>query len=146
MARRSRSSRSRINNFRETRRDVSIPSLNYPSRRLPRLLPRLVAASGEDHRVHLPKNAIRRLRNLAAVPVRPRVRFRSLPRNAKAYRDVYLGGLRSKSLSFDFVLPRDAVVCARRKIRREVIFAKGKAGRGGQRKPRFNERSKLVCR
>lgn len=122
--------------------DIAKPTL----RRLPRLLPIFVATSGEDHRVHLPRQSIRRLRSLSGASISPVVRFRSVPRNVKSIRDVYSRGVASRHMSFDFVLPRSAVVCARRKIRKEVIFAKGKAGRGGQRRPRRNARSYLVCR
>lgn len=51
-----------------------------------------------------------------------------------------------RSLRVSFGLPLDAVICARRKIRREVIFAAGGAGRRGRRyRPRFNETSKYRC-
>ena len=52
---------------------------------------------------------------------------------------------RVPALHVRYVVPRDAVICARRKIRKEVIFAKGKAGRGGQRRPRRNDYSNVVC-
>lgn len=44
------------------------------------------------------------------------------------------------------VLPRSAVICARRRSRKEVMFATGNAGRRGQRKPHRNENSNLRCR
>lgn len=38
----------------------------------------------------------------------------------------------------------DVMVCVRRKQRREVLFAKGRAG-GNHKKPRFTEDSKYIC-
>lgn len=38
------------------------------------------------------------------------------------------------------------LACVRRKARKEVMFAKNKAGRAGQRKPRFNWLSKISCK
>lgn len=43
-------------------------------------------------------------------------------------------------------LPAAALVCVRRKQRREVIFARGYAGSAGQRRPRYNSNSTLICR
>lgn len=38
------------------------------------------------------------------------------------------------------------LVCVRRGTRKEVMFAKGKAGKKGQRKPRFNYYSSISCK
>lgn len=38
----------------------------------------------------------------------------------------------------------DVMVCVRRKQRKEVLFAKGRAG-GNHKKPRFTEESKYIC-
>lgn len=43
-----------------------------------------------------------------------------------------------------FDVPRETLVCVRRKQRREVIFAMGAQG-GGHRRPRRNESSDLRC-
>lgn len=45
-----------------------------------------------------------------------------------------------------FQNPDKVLICARRQIRREVMHAFGKAGRGGQKSPKFNEYSKISCR
>jgi len=45
-----------------------------------------------------------------------------------------------------FVNPENVAVCVRRKIRKEVLFAKRKTGKRGQKKPRFNWFSKVSCR
>lgn len=45
------------------------------------------------------------------------------------------------------VLPREAVVCVRRSVRREVMFATGRGGRRGSQRPhRRNETSAIHCR
>jgi len=38
-----------------------------------------------------------------------------------------------------------AILCVRRRIRKEVLHAFKKTGKGGNRKPRFTERSKIKC-
>lgn len=43
-----------------------------------------------------------------------------------------------------FVQP-DLFVCARRQIRKEVLHAFGKSGKGGQKSPRYNSTSKIRC-
>lgn len=42
--------------------------------------------------------------------------------------------------------PKALAVCLRRSIRKEVIFAKNKAGKTGQKKPKFNYLSRISCR
>lgn len=46
-----------------------------------------------------------------------------------------------------FTSPRAVLVCVRRKIRKEIMHALGRTGRGGvgNRTPRFNARSKVRC-
>lgn len=44
-----------------------------------------------------------------------------------------------------FHQPERIAICVRRKQRKEVLFAKKKAGKRGQRKPRFNKWSKVRC-
>lgn len=45
-----------------------------------------------------------------------------------------------------FNSPSSVLVCVRRKSRREVLFAKGKGGRRGQRRPKRNIWSSIKCR
>lgn len=42
--------------------------------------------------------------------------------------------------------PSRVAICVRRKIRREVMFARGKTGRRGQKRPKFNWFSRIACR
>lgn len=44
-----------------------------------------------------------------------------------------------------FQQPRRVLVCVRRKMRRQVMFAKGGAGRKRMRKPRYSEFSNVRC-
>lgn len=45
-----------------------------------------------------------------------------------------------------FELPKQVVVCVRRKTRREVLFARGGAGRRKMRKPHLSPDSNVQCR
>ena len=44
-----------------------------------------------------------------------------------------------------FFDPEKVVVCLRRSIRKRIMFALQKAGRGGQKRPRWNEDSYIRC-
>lgn len=50
------------------------------------------------------------------------------------------------SARIGFDRPQSMSICERRKRRREVMFARRKNGRGGQRKPRWSEYSYLSCK
>lgn len=54
---------------------------------------------------------------------------------------------RSRSVPFGvgFVTPHKVLLCVRRKLRREVMFAKGGAGRRRMRKPNRNYYSDVRC-
>lgn len=45
-----------------------------------------------------------------------------------------------------FHAPRETLVCLRRQMRKEVLHALGMSGKGGQRSPKFNWRSKISCK
>lgn len=96
----------------------------------------------EDRRRYHPHGFNRSYRALDGRRLVPRHRIRStryvLPNDVRAF--PILADLRSYR-----ELPRDAVICARRRIRREVILALGYGGRRGQRKPRFNPDSDVRC-
>ncbi|AZL82957.1 hypothetical protein [Apis mellifera associated microvirus 51] len=49
-------------------------------------------------------------------------------------------------LKIGFGNPSRVLVCVRRRIRKEVLFARRKTGRVGQRRPRFNFYSQISCR
>jgi len=44
-----------------------------------------------------------------------------------------------------FDVPENVIICARRKIRKQVMHAFNNSGRGGQRKPRRNNNSDIRC-
>lgn len=48
--------------------------------------------------------------------------------------------------TLSFAAPDKVLVCVRRRRRKEVLFAKNKAGKRGQRKPRRNYWSSISCR
>lgn len=118
--------------------------------RLPRLLPLLVQHSGEDRRFYAPSKLNRVYRSLSGVTVAPRPRFwRDYINARQAFRPRNVAYSASPSrrssvrdLDVRLFLPPDAVVCARRKIRRSVIFARG---RGGTRVRKSVSRSQILC-
>lgn len=72
-------------------------------------------------------------------PIPMTVRARPAVIQAKANFKKYLP-------SVTFSAPKDAVVCVRRKIRKEVLFAKGSAGSSRRRnRPHYNFSSTLKC-
>ena len=128
------------------------PSLRVVARRdtfpiANRRLPRLIALSGEDHRRFHPMRENRPLKRLDGSPAFLRLRLRTF-RNLKRVRNLALRPRRRSMdrLQVELAIPRDAVICARRRVRKSVLFAKRKAGRGGQRPPRRNFNSQIVCR
>lgn len=73
----------------------------------------------------------------AARVVVPRTRSRSAVDGAKA---------RTLPHQLTFAAPDRVLICVRRKRRKEVLFAKRKAGKRGQRKPRRNYWSAISCK
>lgn len=51
----------------------------------------------------------------------------------------------SGPVRLSFTAPRDTIVCVRRSTRKEVLFAKNKTGKRGQRKPRRTPWSNYKC-
>lgn len=54
-------------------------------------------------------------------------------------------GARLGRAQLAFTLPGETLVCIRRRRRKEVLFAKRKAGRAGQRRPRRSPFSGVKC-
>lgn len=76
----------------------------------------------------------------------PLQRVLKVPKTIKAKSAKIKAKVKPWSLSVSFGLPKDAVVCVRRKIRKEVLHALKKAGKFGRRKkPKFNYNSKYRC-
>ena len=112
-------------------------------RRLPRrrLLQTLVTLTGEDQRRYHPYETTRQYSTISGRHIRPYavVAFstrKPVARSSNALKESY---------KVNFYLPSSAVLCARRKIRREVLFANNKTGKVGQRPPRYNHNSTINC-
>ena len=67
-------------------------------------------------------------------------------RTSSSFQSPFLPSLSSVPISVGFQAPKQVAICIRRKVRREVIFAKGKAGRGVRRRlPTRNFYSEVPC-
>lgn len=129
MARRGGSSSKRM-------RAASAKSYSFANPRLLRRFvpPRFVTAV-EDRRTYHPLGVFRPAATLGDLRARTVV-----PRAArKASRFVVPSGLR-------FMVPERVAICARRKVRKEVMHALGRAGSGGMRKPRRKWFSAISCK
>lgn len=98
---------------------VEVPEINFPSLSLPRahVLPQTDAFARK-----FPRERVLSGEALAKSPVRPTVNLKAL-----------------------YYVRPDVMVCVRRKQRKEVLFALGRAG-GSHKKPRYTEESKIICR
>lgn len=126
------------------RRDAS----DISNRRLPLLnnyvpynpLPSTFLTEIEDRRqwhplgVNRPARSFNRAQHTLQVPKYPK-------RQGRAFRPY-----KWPTAQIGFTQPDQVLVCVRRKQRREVLHALKKAGRGGQRRPRYNLYSKITCR
>lgn len=100
----------------------------------------------EDRRSYHPEGTYRpaRLFNES----RHRLRAISASRSRSVARSRYRApqGFGQLVHSVGFVRPQKVLICVRRKIRREVLHAKGVAGRRGLRRPKYNWYSQVSCR
>lgn len=106
----------------------------FASPLLPVSLPRSVVRSVEDRRTFHP---LRTSRPAAALP---RAASRLVVKSSAVnhFRD-------NLSARVGFAVPERVAVCVRRKERREVIHAIGRAGGGGSRRRRRNNWSDVIC-
>ncbi|AXL14960.1 hypothetical protein [Microviridae sp.] len=121
---------------RKVQKRTGVKTLPFTNRRLPvRSLRRQQLRLMPDLRRYNPSR--RSLVGLDGAAIK--ISYRDNPVRRKVDTRTHMGVLAS--------IPKQTAVCVRRKIRKEVIFAKGKAGKGTrQKKPRFNQNSKLICR
>lgn len=106
--------------------------------------------SYEDRRTFHPEGSFRP----AASFNRPRHRLvvsgypkrDSVVRSSRNYRFNKLSSLSGTPAHIMFERPRKVVMCVRRQMRREVLHAYRKTGRGGQRRPRWNWYSRVRCK
>lgn len=132
----------------ERRDTLDIANLRLPAPTRPlilRLADEPLLTEFEDRRRWHPEPEV--LRPAVTVPmsraglvVAPTPHRQARPRQAKRYQ------VKFPSPRIAFKTPDAVVICVRRKRRREVLHALGKAGRRGQRKPRRNEWSDISCR
>lgn len=121
----------------------------------PALLSRPVLDPVTDLRIFNPQRDL--LGPLEVIPSRPGIPFRLTParmvdrsvdRTPVSRRTRMGNPVFAKSSTraiWAFKEPRNVPVCVRRTTRRQVLFAKGKSGRG-YRKPRWNQRSYMRCK
>lgn len=80
-------------------------------------------------------------------PRTPTFSRKSLVRKRRRDRPMALSRLFGPVLTgMGFTEPSKVIVCARRSIRRQVMFATKRAGRSGQVSPRFNANSMIHCK
>lgn len=124
---------------------LSLPSAARSSRSTLTLSPsRSILQQIEDRRDYHPLNDARPARFMTGGSSHLTVKDRSYGR--QVYRDPFSGRSGTKAV-VAFRSPDATVLCVRRKVRKEVLHAKRKAGRGGpQRRHRRNWFSKVSCR
>lgn len=121
-------------------RGVNISTANHTRLRLPPRLPSSRLLLYEDRRQFHPEGVYARpatfdgSRQRIGVSSSPNVNKRK-GRSRPFFKPI---------LAFEH--PLRVVLCARRKIRKEVLHALGKSGRGGQRKPRYSYYSSISCK
>lgn len=75
----------------------------------------------------------------------PRVRSLVPPRTVRGRVAKIKPRFLPSRLTAVFSLPRDAIICARRKIRKQVLFAKGKGGANHKRRHKYTKDSQFRC-
>lgn len=134
MARRNRSRSTRVitTNARQRLRSPTRSSLSFPD-----------LTSFEDFRRWEPELTDGYPRTLPRSSTRVRrPRFQSSPsRRSLAMPRLF----RPVSTGMGFTQPRRVVLCVRRGIRKQVLHAFRKAGKAGQRRPRFSVNSLIHC-
>lgn len=147
MARRRRSRKQSQTGTVRARSQTPIANLWLPRRPVP--LPRSSRAllHVEDRRLFEPGvRPFRTLRSRARLVVAPRPRAKpSVAKRSDAPRrhSAFFSGVPAR---IAFKAPERVLVCIRRQRRKEVLHAKGKAGKVGQRKPRRSAASSISCR
>lgn len=123
---------------------VSLPAVSRSSLS-PILSPsRSILREIEDRREYHPLQDARPARFMTGGPSHVTVKDRSYGK--QVYRDPFSGRSGTKA-AISFVGPDGVLVCVRRKRRKEVLFAKRRAGRSGkQRRHRRNWFSSISCR
>jgi len=143
-------------NDRVTERDDLTSLLSLPSRAMrpsPVLVPNRTAwRSIEDLRTYDPGGPYRSARTFRATPVQvtrlSNVAIRPSGNVYRPARGVKRMRTETPALGRDglaFTMPKSVLVCARRKMRKEVLFAKRKTGKGSRSIKRRNIWSEIKC-
>lgn len=111
---------------------IANPPILYP--RLSLMRPLMPLTQVEDRRTYHPLGPARPARSLSGSP------HRLIVPKARTYARI---SSRVPHM-IGFANPSKILICVRRKIRREVILAKGKGG-GRHRRPRFSHYSSIKC-
>lgn len=106
------------------------------------LLDSSISRTGPDNYELLEGVSDQRYFNPSGVSVARRVLVTPQGHRSTSGQSVVPRGRRYEFLGFD--VPSSVLVCVRRKQRRQVLFAKGKNGRGNRR-PRWNATSHIWC-
>lgn len=118
------------------KRGSHITANRPPNRLLPRLRFPVPLNIIEDNRTpRFPLTRLRAHKLITSLSITPR-------RVSRPTHQSWTSPLKTPSLK----LPREAVICLRRSIRKEVLFATGKGGSKHKRKYRRTEHSKIICR
>lgn len=121
----------------------------------PRLSPKAPLLEVEDRRQFHFDSAQRSAKTVLGTPAaikvsdapRPGRNVPSSKKSVRAQSNRYGPNVHSQTKGkLVFAEPDRVVVCVRRQRRKEVLFAKKRAGKSGLRKPRFNWMSKISCR
>lgn len=142
---RSNSKKGRVN-YSNAKRSLPLSDFSIPSPKPIRFTIKPLQAY-EDRRQWNPEGRYAPARSFS----KTRHRLMEVPARKKEVRHENTG-LRPFSSNFldpayriGFVEPDRVLICARRKIRREVMHATGNAGKRGQKLPRRNFYSKIKC-
>lgn len=139
---------------RRTRRDTSaIANRRLPRSQTPSVSPRRMQSdflrSVSDGRFFNPEPSYVSQRSLSGL--RHRLKLYE-PRARRIVSSRHESSVQMRSVqssvptAIGFTAPKSMLVCVRRQQRREVMHALNKSGRGGQKRPRFNEFSKVRCK
>ena len=85
--------------------------------------------------IYAPARSFSKTRHRLIIPRVAKAPARGRPKQLELFPPAHIG----------FRAPEKVLICVRRKMRKEVMFATGKAGKAGQKKPRRNEYSEVHC-
>lgn len=136
------SARGRVNTYNARQ---SLPLSTLVNQLVHRTLPRQDLRQYEDRREYYPKQLERPARSYRSP--KSRVFPVSSPQTRRVTHTSLTSGLFNPSVqTFAFAEPSQVLICERRRARKEVLHALRKAGKVGQKRPRYNDFSKISCK